>query len=73
MSACHDACVPCSWERGAAVFDKYLLDADWALNNGEGQDWEMVRVRTEEQWGKQWQEWKDYMLGDMRLVGMGSG
>jgi len=24
----------CSWERGAAVFDKYLLDADWALNNG---------------------------------------
>jgi cryptochrome len=22
-----------NWERGAAVFDKYLLDADWALNN----------------------------------------
>ena len=23
-----------SWERGAKVFDKYLLDADWSLNNG---------------------------------------
>lgn len=23
-----------SWEAGAAVFDEYLLDADWSLNNG---------------------------------------
>eukprot|EP00937_MAST-01D_sp_MAST-1D-sp2_P001644 g1644.t1 len=23
-----------SWEKGAAVFDRYLVDADWALNNG---------------------------------------
>jgi hypothetical protein len=23
-----------SWEAGARVFDRYLLDADWALNNG---------------------------------------
>ena len=23
-----------SWEAGAAVFDEYLLDADWAINNG---------------------------------------
>jgi len=23
-----------SWEKGAEVFDYYLLDADWALNNG---------------------------------------
>lgn len=23
-----------SWEHGAKVFDKYLLDSDWALNNG---------------------------------------
>jgi cryptochrome len=23
-----------SWEQGARVFDKYLLDADWAINNG---------------------------------------
>ena len=23
-----------SWEEGARIFDKYLLDADWALNNG---------------------------------------
>jgi cryptochrome len=22
-----------SWEVGARVFDKYLIDADWALNN----------------------------------------
>jgi deoxyribodipyrimidine photolyase len=22
-----------SWEAGARVFDKYLIDADWALNN----------------------------------------
>eukprot|EP00762_Andalucia_godoyi_P002529 ANDGO_02732.mRNA.1 (6-4)DNA photolyase len=24
----------CSWEAGRDVFDKYLVDADWALNNG---------------------------------------
>jgi cryptochrome len=24
----------CSWEAGRDVFDKYLLDADWALNTG---------------------------------------
>lgn len=23
-----------SWEVGAAIFDKYLIDSDWALNNG---------------------------------------
>lgn len=23
----------CSWVKGREVFDKYLLDADWALNN----------------------------------------
>jgi cryptochrome len=23
-----------SWEAGAAVFDKLLLDADWSINNG---------------------------------------
>lgn len=23
-----------SWEHGARIFDKYLLDADWAINNG---------------------------------------
>jgi len=23
-----------SWEKGAEVFDEWLLDADWALNNG---------------------------------------
>lgn len=23
-----------SWEHGAKIFDKYLLDSDWALNNG---------------------------------------
>merc|ERR1711871_267134 len=23
-----------SWEEGAAVFDKYLVDADWSINNG---------------------------------------
>lgn len=23
-----------SWEAGARIFDKYLLDSDWALNNG---------------------------------------
>ena len=22
-----------SWERGVEVFDKYLIDADWSLNN----------------------------------------
>ena len=26
-----------SWESGAAVFDKYLLDADWAINSGNWQ------------------------------------
>lgn len=26
-----------SWERGARVFDRLLVDSDWALNNGEGQ------------------------------------
>ena len=26
-----------SWEAGAAVFDRLLLDADWALNNGNWQ------------------------------------
>ena len=26
-----------SWERGAQIFDKYLLDADWALNNANWQ------------------------------------
>ena len=26
--------LPCSWEKGAEVFDELLLDADWALNNG---------------------------------------
>lgn len=24
-----------SWERGARVFDRLLVDSDWALNNGE--------------------------------------
>ena len=23
-----------NWEEGVKVFDKYLLDADWSLNNG---------------------------------------
>jgi cryptochrome len=23
----------CSWVEGRKIFDKYLLDADWALNN----------------------------------------
>mgnify|MGYP002050790638 CR=1 FL=1 len=23
-----------SWEEGAAVFDKHLVDADWSINNG---------------------------------------
>jgi len=26
-----------SWEHGAALFDKHLLDSDWALNNGNWQ------------------------------------
>jgi len=26
-----------SWESGAKVFDKYLLDADWAINNANWQ------------------------------------
>lgn len=27
-----------SWEHGAKVFDKLLLDSDWAINNGESRD-----------------------------------
>lgn len=25
----HACVLPCSWEAGKAVFDKYLIDADW--------------------------------------------
>uniref|UniRef100_A0A0G4HKP3 Photolyase/cryptochrome alpha/beta domain-containing protein n=1 Tax=Chromera velia CCMP2878 TaxID=1169474 RepID=A0A0G4HKP3_9ALVE len=27
----------CSWEDGAKIFDRYLIDADWALNNANWQ------------------------------------
>ena len=26
-----------SWEEGAKVFDRYLLDADWSINNANWQ------------------------------------
>jgi cryptochrome len=58
----------CSWEDGAAVFDKYLLDADWAINSGNWQ-WlsasaffsQYFRVYSPVSFGKQYDKNGDYI------------
>jgi len=58
----------CSWEDGRDVFDKYLLDADWAINNGNWM-WlsasaffsQYFRVYSPISFGKQYDKNGDYI------------
>lgn len=58
----------CSWEKGRDVFDKYLVDADWALNNANWM-WlsasaffsQYFRVYSPVSFGKQYDKNGDYI------------
>ncbi|KAI7839651.1 hypothetical protein COHA_006460 [Chlorella ohadii] len=58
----------CSWEAGQAVFDKYLIDADWSLNAANWQ-WlsasaffsQYFRVYSPISFGKQYDKNGDYI------------
>ncbi|PSC67190.1 cryptochrome-1-like [Micractinium conductrix] len=56
----------CSWEAGQAVFDKYLIDADWSLNAA---NWQWLSASAFfSHFGKQYDKNGDYIRHFMPVL-----